>query len=177
MGVNERRLSKIGLWRCNLLIFVVLGTHELPFIRLLDEVERVKAQGLIEDEIIVQSGHTKYESKHMTIKPFFTPDQMDILYQQADLIISHAGTGSVISGLKKEKKVIVAPRLKKFAEHNDDHQLELCQVFSEQGHILCYHEGDKLERVLEMAKTFQPVPYQSGNGQIVKILQDFISGL
>jgi UDP-N-acetylglucosamine transferase subunit ALG13 len=157
------------------LILVVLGTHELPFTRLLDEVERVKRDGLIQDEIIVQHGHTKYNSEHLTLKPFFSFEKMDLLYEQASLIITHAGTGSVINGLRKGKTVIAAPRLKKYGEHNDDHQLELVEVFTEQGHILPYHENDHLENVLKAAQTFVPRPYESGNKRMVEILEGFIS--
>jgi UDP-N-acetylglucosamine transferase subunit ALG13 len=157
------------------LILVVLGTHELPFTRLLLEVERLKKNGIIEDDVIVQQGHTKFESEYLTLQPFFSFEKMNLLYQQAQYIISHAGTGSVINALKKGKKVIVAPRLKKYGEHNDDHQLELVQVFTEKGHILCWNDGDKLEDVIQQIDTFTPVPYQSGNGRIVRIIEEFIS--
>ncbi|QHS23516.1 exopolysaccharide biosynthesis protein [Virgibacillus sp. MSP4-1] len=159
------------------MIFVVLGTHELPFTRLLQEVERLKRDGVIKDDIIVQKGHTEFESDYMTLQSFFSFDKMDLLYQQADLIISHAGTGSVINGLKKGKKVIVAPRLKKYGEHNDDHQLELVNVFTERGHILSWNDGERLEDVLKESEDFMPVPYQSGNERIVRILEDFISDI
>ncbi|MCP8617487.1 PssE/Cps14G family polysaccharide biosynthesis glycosyltransferase [Salirhabdus salicampi] len=157
------------------MIFVVLGTHELPFPRLLQEVERVKQEGLIEDEIIVQCGHTKYESDVMTLKPFFSFDKMDLLYDQARLIISHAGSGSIISGVKKGKKVIAAPRLKKHGEHNDDHQLELVDVFTKKGHILAWHEQDRLEDMIKEAESFEPKPYRSGKEHILKLIEQFIS--
>ena len=52
---------------------------------------------------------------HLNLKPFVSYDEMDKLLDQAKYIITHAGTGSILSGLKKGKKVIAAPRLKRIA--------------------------------------------------------------
>ncbi|SET25707.1 UDP-N-acetylglucosamine transferase subunit ALG13 [Salinibacillus kushneri] len=156
------------------MIFVILGTHELPFTRLLNEVERIKKSGFLKDEIVVQSGNTKYNSHYMTLIPFMSYEEMDKLYNKARLIITHAGTGSVITGLKKSKKVIAAARLKKYGEHNDDHQLELVSVFEKQGHILSWNEGENLEKVIIEAEDFEPKPFRSGKDKMLKILYDFI---
>jgi UDP-N-acetylglucosamine transferase subunit ALG13 len=156
------------------LIFVVLGTHELPFTRLLKEVEELKKSGNITEEIIVQSGHTKYESDVMTLKPFVSYEEMEDLFEKARLVITHAGTGSVVTGLKKGKKVIAVARLQKYGEHNDDHQLELVDVFLEKGYILTWMENESLAEVLKQVDTFEPAPFKSGKKQMLSILEDFI---
>lgn len=159
------------------MILVLLGTHELPFTRLLKEVEQLKLDGVIKDEIIVQNGNTKYESDVLTLKPFVSYDEMDKLVKDASLIITHAGTGSIISGLKKNKIIIAAPRLAKYGEHNDDHQLEIAEVFEEKGHILVWKDGDNLKDVLEKARDFEPKPFVSKKDRMLNILQDFIDSI
>ncbi|SDM54787.1 PssE/Cps14G family polysaccharide biosynthesis glycosyltransferase [Sediminibacillus halophilus] len=156
------------------MILVVLGTHELPFTRLLDEVDRLKQERIIKEEVIVQHGHTPYKSEQLTLKPFVSYEEMDALYEDAGLVITHAGTGSVITGLRKGKTVIAAPRLKKYGEHNDDHQLQLVEAFTAQGHILSWNDGEKLEAVIKQAKDFIPKPFQSGKQRLQEILTDFI---
>ncbi|WP_252312075.1 PssE/Cps14G family polysaccharide biosynthesis glycosyltransferase [Sinobaca sp. H24] len=156
------------------MIFVILGTHELPFTRLLNEVERLKKEGFIEDEIIVQNGNTPFKSGYMELRPFVTFEQMDQLFDEARLIITHAGTGSVITGLKKKKKVIAAPRLEKYGEHNDDHQLQLTESFTEQGHILKWGEGDNLLELIHQSETFEPKPFQSKQEQMFSVIKKFI---
>ncbi|MFP7492547.1 PssE/Cps14G family polysaccharide biosynthesis glycosyltransferase [Terribacillus saccharophilus] len=156
------------------MILVVLGTHELPFTRLLEEVERLKRENIITDEVVVQAGHTKFESDLLTIKPFVNYEVMDQLMEEARLVITHAGTGSVISALKKGKKVIAAARLKKYGEHNDDHQLQLLSIFLEQQHILSWGDGDDLGEVIQQTTSFEPVPFQSGKERMFSILSDFI---
>ncbi|WP_053218145.1 PssE/Cps14G family polysaccharide biosynthesis glycosyltransferase [Virgibacillus senegalensis] len=156
------------------MILVVLGTHELPFTRLLDEVERLKRTNFIKEEVVVQHGHTPYASELLTLKTFVTYEEMEALYEKASLVITHAGTGSVITGLRKGKTVIAAPRLKKYGEHNDDHQLQLVEAFTAQGHILSWHDGDRLEAVMNQAKHFVPKAFHSGKHRLQQILTDFI---
>ncbi len=174
MGNDEADLSESRLWGVHLLILVVLGTHELPFTRLLEEVERLKKEGFITEEVIVQAGHTKYESDVLNIKPFVNYEVMDQLMEDASVIITHAGTGSVISALKKGKKVIAAARLKKYGEHNDDHQLQLLSIFLEQKHILSWGEGEDLSKVMKQTVSFEPVPFKSGKEKMFSILTNFI---
>lgn len=175
MGVNEEALSKGCLWRVNLLIFVVLGTHELPFERLLREVEKHIEAGTIKDEVIVQSGHTFYKSPHMKMIQFTSYEDMENLYRSADLVITHGGTGSITTGVKMGKKMIAAPRLIKYGEHNDDHQLEIVSQFEKTGHILAWHDGEDMVDVLIKVNNFTPVPFVSGKIEILSILKDFIN--
>ncbi|SFE10954.1 UDP-N-acetylglucosamine transferase subunit ALG13 [Lentibacillus persicus] len=156
------------------MILVVLGTHELPFTRLLNEVERLKQSNIITDDVVVQHGHTPYESQHLILKQFVSFDEMELLYEQARLIITHAGTGSIIKGLKKEKCVIACPRRAEYGEHNDDHQLQIASALNRQGHLLSLDETTSLETLLRQADAFQPSPFQSGQGQIHQLIENFI---
>ncbi|HEX6923049.1 MAG TPA: PssE/Cps14G family polysaccharide biosynthesis glycosyltransferase [Bacillales bacterium] len=156
------------------MILVVLGTHELPFTRMLEEVERCKKNGAITDDIIVQLGHTPYQSDVMTLEKFVSYEEMDRLYDEARLILTHGGTGSIISGLKKDKKIIAAARLKKYGEHNDDHQLELIDQFVKANYILEWRENEPLEEVLRETRHFTPSPFQSGKENMIRLLRGFI---
>ncbi|WP_042354046.1 PssE/Cps14G family polysaccharide biosynthesis glycosyltransferase [Bacillus rubiinfantis] len=156
------------------MILVTLGTHELSFARLLNEIERVRKAGFIHDEIIVQSGHTPFESDFLTIKPFIKFDEMEQLVNKADLVITHAGVGSIVSAVKKGKKVIAAARLKKFNEHNDNHQLEIVEEFVNSGYILSWGENDDLSEVLKKAADFEPKRFVSGKKNIINIITHFI---
>ncbi len=149
----------------------------MPFTRLLDEVESLKQSGVIDEEIIVQNGNTPYESDVMTFRPFVSYEEMDRLFDQASLIITHAGTGSVTTALKKCKKVIAVARLKKYGEHNDDHQLELVEVFLKQGYIISWGEGQSLEKAVEEAKTFEPKQFESGKQKMIDMIESYIDNL
>ncbi|SDH18901.1 UDP-N-acetylglucosamine transferase subunit ALG13 [Alteribacillus persepolensis] len=159
------------------MIFVVLGTHELPFTRLVKEIDELIQRGIIQEEVMVQSGHTSYESERMTLIPFLSFEEMDQTFADARIVIAHGGTGSIITGVKKEKPVIAVPRLAKHGEHNDDHQLEIVDQFHAAGHIIGVEGPEQLEDALKQAETFQPVPFKSGKEQILRLLEDFIDNV
>ncbi|WP_227394321.1 PssE/Cps14G family polysaccharide biosynthesis glycosyltransferase [Jeotgalibacillus aurantiacus] len=156
------------------MILVVLGTHELPFKRLLEQVEKQIDAGIIDEEVIVQNGHTAFKSKKMTFIPFMSYQQMEELYDQASLIITHGGTGSITQGIKIGKKMIAVPRLKKYGEHNDDHQIEIVEQFSNSNHLLKWTDEDDLGLTIKEARVFQPEPFTSGRVKILSILETFI---
>jgi len=154
----------------DLLILVTLGTQLQPFTRLLDAIENSN----INEEIIVQAGLTKYESKKMKIFDFVSYEEMDKLVQKARVIITHGGTGSIVEPLKIGKVIIGCARLKKYGEHVDDHQTELVGIFSEEGHILEYKDGDNLDEILEKAKNFKPKKYISNTPNFIQLLKEEI---
>ncbi|WP_078414347.1 PssE/Cps14G family polysaccharide biosynthesis glycosyltransferase [Priestia abyssalis] len=156
------------------MILVVLGTHELPFTRLLKAVEQQIEKGNIREEVIVQTGHTSYKSSKMKLVKFTSYEEMDQLYNQASYIVTHGGTGSITSGLKKNKKMIAAPRLVKYGEHNDDHQLEIVNQFEATGHLIAWHDEQDLGAAIEKIYSFQPASFQSGRKDILSLIENFI---
>lgn len=53
------------------------------------------------------------------------------IMDKAEIVITHGGTGAIIGAVKKGKKVIAVPRLARYGEHVDDHQLQLVGQFKE----------------------------------------------
>ncbi|RSK28722.1 exopolysaccharide biosynthesis protein [Bacillus sp. HMF5848] len=156
------------------MILVVLGTHELPFNRLLKEIDSQIAKGNITEKVIVQVGHTPYRSNTMEFFQFTTYDDMARLYEEARIIITHGGTGSITMGVKMGKVLIAVPRLIKHGEHNDDHQIEIVRQFTATGHILSWDGEADFAELLKQAGTFCPKPFTSGRKQILSILKNYI---
>lgn len=152
------------------MILVTLGTQKEQFTRLLDYIENSN----IQDEIIVQAGHTKYESKKMKIFDFIPYEKMNEYIEKADLIITHSGTGSVLMPLKKGKKVIACARLSKYEEHVDDHQKQLVDVFKQEGYILELDENNSLDKLIKQIKKFKPKKYKTNTKEFIKKLEEEI---
>lgn len=152
------------------MILVTMGTQKQPFTRLLDYIENSN----IDDEIIVQAGHTKYETSKMKIIEFISYDEMEKLVDKADYIITHGGTGSIVEPLKKKKKIIACARLQKYGEHVDNHQEELVSIFSDEGYILEIKDGERLDDVMEKAKSFLPKSYVSNTRNFIENLKQEI---
>lgn len=146
------------------MILVTLGTQKEPFPRLLDCIEKSK----IKDKIIVQAGHTKYESKKMEIFDFITYDEMVKLINDSDLVITHGGTGSILMPLKMGKKVIAFPRFARYHEHVDDHQTQIVDIFVDEGYILSCSDTDNFEEVYKKSQKFKPKKYISNTERFIK---------
>jgi UDP-N-acetylglucosamine transferase subunit ALG13 len=157
------------------MIFVVLGTWEMPFTRPLVEIEHAARQGLIREPIVVQCGKTAYSSPIMKIVPFFGQQELDQMYEQASLVICQAGVGSIMLGLRKGKTVVSIARLSKFDEHIDDHQLEILDVFSKSGAVLPWDGNGDLTDVLHRAADFVSAGYPFGQEKISAAILNYLS--
>ena len=156
------------------MILVTLGTQDKNFSRLLDAVQKQIDNGNIKDEVIVQAGCTKYQSKDMKIFDLLDQEEFKKLISKCDLLITHGGVGSILTGLKNNKKVIAAARLSKYKEHMNDHQLQIIEKFSKSGYILELKDFDKLDEVIEKSKKFKPKKYQSNTENMIKLIENYI---
>ena len=156
------------------MIYVTLGTQDKSFKRLLESIDKEIKNGNIKDKVIVQAGCTKYDTKNMELFDLIDKDDFEKYMAECDLLITHGGIGSIISGLKNGKKVIACPRLAKYNEHINDHQLQIVERFAESGYILAYYENDNLKDILEKVKKFKPNKYKSNTKNIIKLITDYI---
>ena len=156
------------------MILITLGTQDKSFKRLLDAVQQQIDNGNIKDKVIVQAGHTKYNSEDMEIFDLIPYEKFDEYVNKCDILITHGGVGSIITGLKNNKKVIAATRLSKYKEHTNDHQLQIIDNFTKAGYILPLYDFDKLDQVLKQAAKFKPKKYQSNTENMIKLIEEYI---
>ncbi|MBQ4633867.1 MAG: exopolysaccharide biosynthesis protein [Bacilli bacterium] len=156
------------------MILVTLGTQDKSFKRLLEAIQKQIDLGNIKEKVVVQAGCTKFNSKNMEIFDLIPFDDFDKLINECDLLITHGGVGSILAGLKANKKVIAAARLKEYGEHTNDHQLQIIKNFKESGYILELADFDKLSDVLEEIKDFKPQKYISNNESFVQLIKNYI---
>lgn len=175
MGKYERVISKRYLWGVDfLMILVILGTQDKEFPRLLKAIDQEIEKGVIKDKVIVQAGQTKYHSEHMEIFDLLPAPEFEKLMDQADLIITHGGAGSILSAIKKGKKVIAAARLAKYKEHHNDHQKQIIEEFASLGYILELKDFHKLGKLIEKSRNFKPKKFESNTPNMIKLIEDYI---
>ena len=168
-GIREKgNLQRSGDLK---MIFVTVGTHYLGFERLIKQID--KAAGKINEEVIAQIGSTNYKPKNMTYFTFSDEKKISDLVKKSRLVISHGGAGTLLTIFKCKKNAIIVPRLKKFNEAIDDHQLELTEVLDDRGIITAVYDVKKLENVLKNmnAKTSYR---HNGNGNLTDFLKEYI---
>ena len=155
------------------MILVTLGTQDKQFSRLLEKLEQLKKQGIISEEIIVQAGCTKFKSENMKIIDMVPIDEFSKLIDSCELLITHGGVGSIITGLRKNKKIIAVPRLKEYKEHENNHQVQIIKKFSQKNYLLDGSELDKLELQYKKIKTQKFNKYKS-DSKVKNIIENYI---
>lgn len=113
------------------MIFVTVGTHEQPFNRLVKAVDDLKRDGVITEDVIIQTGFSTYEPKYCQWSKLIPYKQMIENVKNARIVITHGGPASFIMPLQIGKTPIVVPRQHKFNEHINDHQVEFARHVSE----------------------------------------------
>ena len=110
------------------MIFITVGTQKFQFNRLLKMVDDLIEEKLISDNVVAQVGYSTYIPRNFHSFQFKSENEINLLMEKAHILITHSGVGSITTALKLQKKVIVVPRLKKYKEHVDDHQLEIANA-------------------------------------------------
>ena len=156
------------------MIFVTLGTQDKSFQRLLKKLDELIEKGVINSDVVVQAGATKYESKHMEILPFIQMDKFNNYIKECEYLICHAGVGTIMNGIHNQKKVIAIARRVKYGEHENDHQVEITQKFEKFGYIIGCIEVDKLEEKLKFLDDFEVKQYKSNNDNFCSMVEQLI---
>ena len=156
------------------MIFVTLGTQDKSFHRLLEAIDKSIEKGEIKEKVIVQAGYTKYESKNMEIVDQISQEEFNKLMSRCSLLITHGGVGSILTAIKKGKKVIAAPRLKKYKEHTNDHQKQIIKELESQGYILALRDFNQLGKVLKKAERFKQKKFTSNTENMISLLENMI---
>ncbi len=136
------------------MIFVSLGTHERPFFRLVKEIDRLSEKGVIKDKVFVQLGFTdyKFKSQNIVAEKYMEQKKFDKLFKDADVIITHGGSGNILEAISQGKPVVAVPRLSKFGEHVNDHQLQIVSEMEKLGNVFAVYDIEKLLEAIKKAK-------------------------
>lgn len=143
------------------MIFVTVGTTPYDFSRLIQEMDEIA--GTLNEKVIMQIGLSSYEPKNAEY--FRTTSRKDIqkYYKNAKTIVSHAAAGSILMAYHYNKVPILVPRMKKFGEHVDDHQVEGAKEWEVEGMKVVYDIND-LKNILK--------DHFKGDNTFVKIKSD-----
>lgn len=156
------------------MIFVTVGTQPQPFKRLFDKLELLVSNDVIKEKIIAQVGMNVLQEGKIQSFDYLPLQEMYNYMKSADLIISHGGTGTIITALKMGKKVIGVPRLSEYGEHVNNHQVDLITILSREKHIIPLFDIDLMENAIAESKNFVPVPFKSGQKELIADIKSFI---
>ena len=138
------------------MVLVTVGTQKQSFERLINLVKTSKE--LKKEELVIQRGYTKCNnSKRIHSFDFIPMEEMD----------KYIEVGTIFSAIKKGKKVIAVPRLEKYGEHINDHQIEICEELEKEGYILYYRDGEtSLDELVKQIRSKEFAKYDSDSNYI-----------
>jgi UDP-N-acetylglucosamine transferase subunit ALG13 len=135
------------------MIFVTVGT-QLAFDRFIAAVDDwCGANPTV--PVFAQVGPTKLTIRHMKHEKFISQEEANKLFLDASLIVTHAGMGSVLTGLKYRKPIVIVPRKASLGEHRNDHQLATAKWLAERSGISVVWDETDIAATLDNYKLLQ----------------------
>lgn len=159
------------------MIFITVGTQKFQFNRLLKEIDKLIEEKKITEEVFAQIGYCDYKPKNYSYKDFIDRDEYVSIMNKSQKVITHGGTGAIVGAVKQGKKVIAIPRLKKFGEHVDDHQIQIVYEFEKVGFILGVKDINMLDISIKDIDKINLKEYTSNTNNIIKEIEKFINNL
>ena len=141
------------------MIFLTVGV-QLPFDRLVKAVDEW-AMSQDRSDIVAQVGETSYQPKRLDARSTLSGDEFRQFVEAADLVIGHAGMGSIITALELGKRIIVMPRRADLGEHRNDHQLATARHMAAQNVVSVAEDETELVVLLNELKpdeSKEPIP-------------------
>ena len=127
------------------MIFVTLGTHHDPFPRLIEGLQSLDGQ-----DLVVQYGHSPaplHATETIQFLPFVDLQER---IRTADVVVTHAGVGSILNCLRLGRTPLVVPRQSRFGEHVDNHQVELTRAMANDGKVIPVWDVADLPELVEL---------------------------
>lgn len=159
------------------MIFVAVGTQKFQFDRLLKAIDVLIDDGLLDEEVYAQIGYSNHVPEHYHFDKMMDKSKYDSMIKKCDLLVTHSGVGTIVLGLKYSKPVIVVPRLKRYGEHIDDHQVQIADAFSDRNLVLKCEDTEDLIASIKEARSHRFDRYISKNDVVIREIESFLSGL
>ncbi|RHO21535.1 PssE/Cps14G family polysaccharide biosynthesis glycosyltransferase [Amedibacterium intestinale] len=156
------------------MIFITLGSQKFQFNRLIKKIDELVANEIFNDVIFAQIGYSDYIPKNYKYSNFLDQEKFKEYMKKSDIVITHSGTGAIMSAIKAGKKTIVVPRLKKFEEHVDDHQIQIAKEFENLNLVVACYDIEDLESKYTEIKNKKLDSYISNTETIINCLDSFI---
>lgn len=175
MGRIKEILSTCNIRRRNILIFITVGSQKFQFNRLLKEIDcLIETRKINPDNVFAQTGYSTYEPRFYNYKNFLNKEEFLESIENCNIVITHGGTGSIINGVKKRKKVIGIPRTEKYGEHVDNHQFEIIEQFTKSNLIYGIYNVNELGNAVLKVQDMNFREYKSNTQNIINILNGFL---
>lgn len=131
------------------MIFVTVGL-QLPFVRLIRAMDRLAPK--LDEEVFAQIGDTSATPTNMRYTHTLSAKDFEAKVSEADVVISHAGVGSILAAQRNATPLVILPRKAALGEHRNDHQLDTVNAINDRYGIIAVSHEIEIEAAIEEAR-------------------------
>ncbi|MCK5175180.1 MAG: glycosyl transferase family 28 [Planctomycetes bacterium] len=158
------------------MIFLTVGT-QFPFDRLVRSVDEAIGANGHGEKMFAQIGNSSYRTRNFDATASLEKKVFDRYISESSCIISHAGMGTITIALENNKRLLVMPRLKKYGEVVNDHQVAIARKFEQLGYLLVAYTEEEIPDKLEQLKSFVPKKRENQADLVVARLVRFLGNI
>lgn len=160
------------------MIFTTVGHKE--FERLIKAVDGIA--GKTDEEFILQIGYrAKFLPQNASYFDFVGRSEIETFFEKASLLISHCTVSSILYAEMYGKPLISVPRLSRFGEAIDDHQVDFAREIQKNGAVgglTIVNDVSELESTIKKVKNTK-VTYTPSGGRkaLIEGIRQFINNI
>jgi UDP-N-acetylglucosamine transferase subunit ALG13 len=158
------------------MIFLTVGS-QFPFDRLVSAIDDLINKGMITEKLFAQIGKSAYKPRNFEYSQYLEKGAFDEYVRQASALIGHAGMGTITVAMNHRKPLLAMPRLKRYREVVNDHQVDIARRFAEFGHILAAYDTGELSSAIVKLKNFVPAERKAEPEKVADRIARFLDGL
>lgn len=152
------------------MIFVTVGT-QLPFERLAEAVD-AWAAGRPARRVFMQLGETAYRPRHCEFSAYTPPAEWERLFDEAELVVSHAGMGTILKSLERAKPLVIMPRLAALGEHRNDHQQATARRLGGLANLRVVNDAGELAMALDVPPGCAELSAQKSSPNLDRLIRE-----
>ena len=153
------------------MIFVTVGSQKFPFDRLIKKVDQMLRESVLQEEVFMQTGTSGYvpACPHAA---FCEQAQFEELLETCGILITHGGAGTMVDAAKRGKRTVAVPRLARYGEHVDDHQLELTEQLHKMNLVYACLDTEGLPEALRAVRKQSPARFLSNTEAFLRAIEE-----
>lgn len=158
------------------MILMVCGTQKFQLDRMLLEMDRLIESGAVTEPVFAQTGHSGYEPKHYQWARFVPGEEFEEKIRNCDLLLTHGGVGTILSGKEWGKPVLIYPRSAAYGEHVDDHQWQIAREFRKRDYALICEDTSQMAQRIDECRHFPFRQMRLGKNIQTGVIRNFLQG-
>jgi UDP-N-acetylglucosamine transferase subunit ALG13 len=139
------------------MLLITVGAENYQFNALMHWIELLINHQLINEEVLVQYGSSTYLPDGVKAYRKLSEQEFSNFVDKASLIISHCDEGIAQLLEDKDTPYVLVPRLQRFREYIDNHQMEVADDFERRGIAIARSPGD-LVKFIKFQQTSEVIP-------------------